>query len=117
MSIPHRSPFQRRPSFLTTTNSSRTGGAGGDSSSSSSSATHTMLPEPAALILRRFLLLVAVSLSCYVILRASDSLRFLPRFPSSSSSAFPYIFPSVSDDSPPVSSLPLLLLYINLIII
>ncbi|KAE8076447.1 hypothetical protein FH972_015096 [Carpinus fangiana] len=56
-----------------------------------------MPPEqPGALVLRRFLLLAAVSLSFLVLFRASDSLGFPPRFSFPSGS-------SASDDSPLVS--------------
>ncbi|PON79183.1 Nucleotide-diphospho-sugar transferase [Parasponia andersonii] len=60
--------------------------------------------ESPALLFRRALLLAAVLLSCFFIFRSSDSLRFLPQFSSSSSSssAFPYIFPSAIIDYSPV---------------
>ncbi|KAG7979422.1 hypothetical protein I3843_05G130600 [Carya illinoinensis] len=64
-----------------------------------------MLPEqPATLILRNFLILVAVSLSCVILFRASDFVRFLPRFQFSTSgpaSSFPFNFSSAFDDLPP----------------
>ncbi|KAG2707662.1 hypothetical protein I3843_05G145700 [Carya illinoinensis] len=94
---PHRLSYHRKPSPPPATPFPRTG--------DSSSPTLKILPEhPATLILRRFLFLVAVSLSCVILFRASDSVRFLPRFQSStsgsSSSSFPFNFSSAFGDSP-----------------
>ncbi|KAF5449726.1 hypothetical protein F2P56_030143 [Juglans regia] len=97
MRPPHRLSYHRKPSPPATTPFPRTG--------DSSSPTLKMLPEqPATLVLRRFLFLVAVSLSCVILFRASYFVRFLPRFQSStsgSSSFFPFNFSSAFDDSPP----------------
>ncbi|KAG7979420.1 hypothetical protein I3843_05G130400 [Carya illinoinensis] len=93
----HRLSYPRKTSPPAKTPFPRTG--------DSSSPTLKMLPEqPATLVLRRFLFLVAVSLSCVILFRASDFIRFLPRLQSStsgSSSIFPFNFSSAFDDSPP----------------
>ncbi|XP_012072412.1 uncharacterized protein At4g15970 isoform X2 [Jatropha curcas] len=65
------------------------------------SATFNMLPESA--IPRAVLVFAVLCISCLLLYRAADSLRFLS-FPSGSSVSFPHIFPSLvfDNDSVPV---------------